>query len=264
MFKHFLENLQMKKLAFFLALGILASCTYRDNTINFMPFRNQVFTFWQTEKIFYYDQSLNEEFLSESQTITENKVERGQVLITHTGEQMASTKTYRTDYYSTETVKPNKNGEMDSAYSPLKIKKNGKYNAFGEVTYDGQTYMLVSPEYSKDILLVEPDGTIYNHIGRMMGKRLIVLSAEFFITPRDLKMYPVVDTRIENSDNAEGYTLTYDGLENDGNEMVFTYHKLGEEPQQVRFSICDEQIEIFGLEIDVFDASEEKIEYMIK
>lgn len=254
----------MKKLALFLALGILASCTYRDNTINFLPFRNQVFTFWQTEKIFYYDKSLNEEFLSESQTITENKVERGQILITHAGEEMASTKTYRTDYYSTETIKPNKNGELDSGYSPLKIKKNANYTAFGETTYDGHTYMLVSPEYSRDIILVEPDGKIYNHIGRMMGKRLIVLSAEFYITPDDLRMFPVVDTRTENSDKTEGYTLTYDGLENDGNEMVFTYQEAGKEAEQIRFSICDEQIEIHGLEIDVFDASEEKIEYMIK
>ena len=230
----------MKKLALILAFSMLAACTYRDNSINFLPFRNQVFTYWQTEKIFYYDQSLNEEFLSESQTVTEDKLERGQVLITHAGEEMASTKTYRTDYYSTN------------------------YNAFGETTYEGVTYMLVKPEYSKDVILVEPDGKIYNHIGRMVGKRLIVLSAEFFITPEDLRMYPVVDTRVESSDDAQGYTLTFDGLENDGNEMVFTYEKLGEEPQQVRFSICDEQIEIFGLEIDVFDVSEEKIEYMIK
>ncbi len=254
----------MKKFALLLSLGMLAACSYRDNSINFLPFRNQVFTLWQTEKIFYYDQSLNEEFLSESQTVSEDKIERGQVLITYAGEEMASSKTYRTDYYSTETVKPNKNGEMDSAYSPLKIKKNGHYNAFGEVTYEGKTYMLVRPEYSKDIILVEPDGKIYEHIGRMVGKRLIVLSEKFYVSPEDLKMFPVVDTRAEEPQDATGYTLTYEGLENDGNEMVFTYKEIGGEAEDIRFSICDEQIEIHGFEIDVFDASEEKIEYMIK
>ena len=254
----------MKKLALLLSVAILASCTYRNNNINFLPARNKLFTYWQTEKIFYYDKALNGEFLSESQVVNENKLEKGQVLITHAGEEMAVVKTYRTDYYSTESVKPNKNGELESAYSPIYIKKKAKYEAIGEVTYDGETYMLVHEDKSKDIILVNGDGEIYNHIGRILDGRLIVLNAEFYPYPKDLRMVPVVETRVENSENAEGYSLVYEGLDNGGDEIVFTYHELGKDPEEIRFSICDELIDIHGLQIDIFDAREDRIEYMIK
>jgi len=254
----------MKKTALIFALALLSGCTYSENSINFLPIRNKVFTFWQTDGIFYYDNNLNEEFLSESATVTEDKIQKGQVLITHAGDVMASSKTYRTDYYSVETIKPTKNGVMDSAYSPVYIKKNSKYNAFGEVKYDGETYMLVREGKRNDILLVNGEGEIYNHIGRIVDGRLAVLSAEFYITPADLRMVPVVDTRSENSENVSGFTLIYDGLENDGDEMVFTYQEEGYDPESIRFSICDEHIEIHGLKIDVFNASEEKLEYMIQ
>lgn len=254
----------MKKLALLLSVGILAACNYSNNSINFLPLRNKVFTIWQTDSIFYYDKGLNEEFLSESTTTTEDKIEKGQVLVTHAGDVMVSSKTYRTDYYSTETVKPTKNGILDSAYSPLRIRKNATYNAFGEVRHDGETYMLVRPGKSNDVILVNGDGEIYEHIGRMVDGRLAVLSAKFYIRPADLKMIPVVNTRVETRDDAEGFTLTYDGLQNDGYEMVFTYEEEGYDPEEIRFSICDEHIDIHGLAIDVFNVSEDKIEYMIK
>lgn len=256
--------MQMKKLALLLTVGILAACSYSNNSVNFLPFRNKVFTIWQTDSIFYYDKSLNSEFLAESTTTTEDKMERGQVLVTHAGDVMASSKTYRTDYYSTETVKPTKNGVMDSAYSPLKIRKNATYNAFGEVKHDGETYMLVRQGKSNDIILVNGDGEIYEHIGRMVDGRLAVLSAKFYISPEDLRMIPVVNTRVEEAGEESGFTLTYDGLDNDGYDMVFTYEEEGYDAEEIRFSICDEKIEIHGMKIDVFNASEDKIEYMIQ
>ena len=254
----------MKKIVALLAIGMLAACTYANNSINFLPFRNQIFTYWQTDSVFYYDPSLNDEFLSESQTTVEDKIERGQVLITHTGESMASSRTYRTDYYSTETIRPNQNGILDSVYSPVHINKKGSYNAFGEVTHDGQRYMLVREGKSKDIILVTPDGEIYDHIGRMVGKRLIVLSAQFYVKPADLKMVPVIDTRSEVMEDSAGYKLIYNGLLNDGEDIVFTYEEKGLKPEEIRFSICDEKINIHGLNIDIINASEDKIEYMIK
>lgn len=254
----------MKKFIAFLFIGVLTACSYSENSVNFLPFRNKAFTFWQTESIFYYDQGANEEFLSESQTITEDKIEKGVVLITHTGEIMTSSKTYRTDYYSTETVKPTKNGELSSAYTPLKLSKKANYNAFGEVKYKGETYMLVRENKKNDIILVDGDGEIYDHIGRIVDGRLAVLSAKFYTRPADLRMVPVVNTRTEISEDSEGYTLVYNGLANNGDEIVFIYKTVGQEDEELRFSICDEEISIHGIDIDIFDASEDKIEYMIK
>lgn len=254
----------MKKFALLLSLSILAACSYSNNSVNFLPVRNKVFTIWQTDKIFYYDQDVNGEFLSESKTVSENMLEKGQVLITQAGEKMVSTKTYRTDYYSTETVTPTKNGELDSGYSPMRIKKNEKFNAFGEVTHDGETYMLVRQGKSNDIILVNGDGEIYEHIGRMVDGRLAVLSAKFYITPKDLRMVPVVNTRVETVGDTSGYSITFDGLSRDGYDMIFTYEEEGYDAEEIRFSVCDELIDIHGIQIDVFDVSEDRIEYMIQ
>lgn len=263
MFKPLQENIQMKKLLTLFCVALLAACTYSKNSINFIPSRNKAFVIWQTDQIFYYDEALNGEFLSSSKVVSENKIEKGKVLITQTGAEMVSTRMYRADYYTTESVKPTKNGEMDSAYSPLVIRKNGKYTAFGEVTHEGQTYMLVRVGKTNDILLVKGDGSIYEHIGRIVDGRLAVLSAMFYLEPEDLKMVPVVSTRVENSKDKDGFSLTYDGLENDGNDMVFTLTENGKS-EKLRFSVCDEMIRIRDMNIDVFDVSDKKIEYMIR
>ena len=131
----------MKKILTILMLLVLAACEYRGN-INFLPIRNKLFTVWQTEEIFYYEKNSGEEFLAESTTTTEEKFEKGQVLITHRGDQMAFSKTVRTDYYSTETIKPTKSVVLDSAYSPVKIDKDSEFIAFGEISLKGEKYTM--------------------------------------------------------------------------------------------------------------------------
>ena len=54
------------------------------------------------ENEFNYDRTTGEEFLSESKTITEEKIEKNVVLTTRADGIMVSSKTYRTDFYSVE------------------------------------------------------------------------------------------------------------------------------------------------------------------
>lgn len=254
----------MKKILTILMLLVLAACEYRGN-INFLPIRNKLFTVWQTEEIFYYEKNSGEEFLAESTTTTEEKFEKGQVLITHRGDQMAFSKTVRTDYYSTETIKPTKSVVLDSAYSPVKIDKDSEFIAFGEITLKGEKYMLVRQGKDNDIILVDGDGNIFDHIGRIVDDRLAVLDITFYAYPQDVKMVPVVNTRVEETPLAEGFALAYNGV-NDADEMVFTYTSYGPDgavDEEIAVSVCEEVINIHGINITVYNADNDKIEYMI-
>ncbi len=252
----------MKKIAALLSLSMLSACVYAGD-MDIWPERNKVFTVWQTEKIFYYDKGFEDEYLSGSKTITENNLEKDQVQVTAKGGIMASSETRRTDFYTTETLKINKNGAMSSSYSPLYLKKNQTYSAFGEVTLKGEKYMLVHPGKSKDVLLVNGDGEIFQHLGRIVDDRLAVLDITFFVEPEDVRLTPVVNTRSETSEVLEGFELIFDGLSD--NTLHFTYNTFGDEPisEEYIFPAEEENIEIKDIKINVISADYNKIEYVI-
>lgn len=254
----------MKKIAAALSLLTITACGIHAGNINLWPERNSMFEVLQTESIFYYDQPQDTEILSASKTITEEEINRGEYLITDTGELMAFSKTYRTDFFDTETLKVNKNAILSSSSAPYVIKKDSEYTGFGEVTINGENYMLVRQgNKENDILLINGDGEVYNHIGRIVKNRLAILDINFTLEPKDVLFVPVVATRTEKSDYLSGFELRYDGIKN--GEMVFTYTTLGEEcyDQEYTFPVNQHTIEIEGLTIDVKEADYNKIEYTI-
>lgn len=252
----------MKKIVAVLSIFTLAACIYAGN-VNVLPFRNKIFSVWQTEKIFYYDTNQGEEFLSESKTITEDRIEKGQVLITKTGGVMASSKTFRTDFYGTETLRINKRGVMSSSYSPLYLEKDSNYEGFGQVNLNGETYMTVRQGNEGDILLVDGNGEIFNRIGRIVDGRLAILDITFFVEPSDVRLNPVVTTRSETTDVLSGYELIYNGVSS--NYMRFTWVNLGTgaSAEEFSFPAGQDTIEINGMRINVIDAGYNKIEYVI-
>lgn len=252
----------MKKIVAMLSVSMLAACVYAGN-MDIFSGRNKIFQVWQTEKIFYYDAKQGEEYLTESKTVTEDKIERNQVLVTKLNDVMLFSKTRRTDFYASEVLTVNKDAVLSSSYTPMFIKKNGNYEAFGEVSLNNQQYMLVRENKGSDILLVDGDGSIYNHIGRIVDGRLAILDIEFFVEPDDVTFTPVVNTRSETTDVLSGYELRYNGVE-DG-LMRFTYTTFGEEPvaEEYTFPFDQEDIEIAGFKINVISAGYNRIEYVI-
>ena len=252
----------MKKITSILSVLLLGACSLSD-TGDFLASRNLPFKVWQTEKVFNYDRATGEEFLSESKTITEEKIEKDVVLVTKTGKVMASSRTFRTDFFSIENLKVNKNAILSSTFSPVHIKKDAEFKAFGEVKFDGVRYMLVRQGNSKDVLLVNEEGKFLNRIGRMIGGRIVILDTQFHLEPNDVVMTPVISTRTEVSDTLYGYELVYDGIKD--NQMVFTYKTLGE-PEMVdefAFSLDNNLIDINNIRLNVINAGHSKIEYVI-
>ena len=252
----------MKKIAAILSVSMLAACVYAGE-VDIFKDRNKIFQIWQTKEIFYYDTQGGEETLTESKTITEDEIDKKQVLITKVNEAMLFSRTQRIDFYGSSKLTVNKNAVMSSSYTPAYIYKNSNFDAFGETTIDGKTYMLVRQGKSKDILIVDENGEVYNRIGRIIGDRLAILDIEFFVEPDDVKFTPVINTRSETTDVLSGYELRYDGVSN--NYMRFTYSTLGENGQseEFMFPLGQNTIEIKGFRINVIEAGYDKIEYVI-
>ncbi len=252
----------MKKFTALLPILMLSACVYAGN-VDILASRKAPFKVWQTEKVFYYDRNTGEEFLSESKTITEEKIEKNVLLVTSVGKPMVSSKTYRTDFYSVENVQVNKNAIMSSTYTPVKIRKNADFEAFGEVKFNNETYMLVRQDDSNDILLVNDQGKIFNKIGRMVDDRIAVLDVDFVVEPNDVVMTPVINTRTEVSEVLEGFELIYNGIEDQ--KMKFTYRLLGdmEAEDLFVFPLDSSVININDIKINVIDAGYNQIEYIL-
>lgn len=252
----------MKKLAAILSVSMLAACVYAGE-VDIFKGRNKIFQVWQTNEIFFYDTQSGDETLTESKTITEDEIDRNQVLITKVNDTMLFSRTQRIDFYGSSKLTVNKDAVMSSSYTPAYIYKNSHFEALGETNIDGAVYMLVKQGKSKDILLVDEKGEVYPRLGRIVDDRLAILDIEFFVEPDDVKFTPVVSTRSETSDVISGYELRYSGVSN--NYMNFTYSTLGDNGQSEEFSFPLGQgtIEIKNFRINVIDAGYDKIEYII-
>ena len=252
----------MKKITTLLSVLVLSACSFAE-VEDIVSSRKYPFKVWQTEKVFSYDRATGEEFLSESKTITEEKLETDVVLVTPVDQVMVSSKTYRTDFYSVENLKVNKNAVLSSTFSPVMLRKDKEYQAFGEVVLNNKRYMLVNQPKSNDILLITAEGEIFNRIGRMIGNRIAILDINFSVEPDDVVMMPVINTRTETSEVLDGYELVYNGIRND--TMVFTYRLLGdmEMVDEFVFPIETDIVDINNLKIQVLDAGRKKIEYII-
>jgi hypothetical protein len=177
---------------------------------------------------------------------------------------MAFSKTYRTDFFDMEVLRVNKDAVLDSTSAPYYIKKGAEYSGFGEVSIDGEKYMLIRQNKDDgDILLVNGDGEVYNRIGRIVKGRLALLNYKFFIKPSDVRFVPVVSSRSERSDYTDGFELRYSGMRDDN--MVFTYTILGEDcyDEELTFPASKKEIKIKGLKLDILDVTPKKIEYRI-
>lgn len=254
----------MKKIAAFLSVLTLTACGIHAGNFNIWPNYANAFEIWQTKSIFYYEQPQDEEVLTASKTLTEDDIRRGEILITETGDVMAFSKTYRTDFFDIETLRVNKDAVLSSSSAPYYVKKDAAYTGFGEVTIDGEKYMLVRQgKHDNDVLLINGDGEIYNRIGRIVKGRLAILDITFVVEPEDVQFVPVVSTRMEKSDYLSGFELRYNGIK-DG-QLVFTYTTLGEEcfDQEYKYPLNQQKIEIGDLKIEIQEADYNKIQFTI-
>ena len=257
----------MKKISLLATLCFLTACVYGGD-IRLMKPKNQFFSSWKNQKIDYYiDSDEYSGYLVGVEEVTFDEIDRGIAKTTRTGALMVSSKTDVYNTLETEVLKATKNAVLSSSYSPFYIHRDDVFTPFGEVQLGKERYMLVQQGDRGDILLIDGQGRIFNHIGRMKGDRLAILDTYFFIEPEDVRILPAMQTTIQTEQRINGFELYYTGIS--GDEMTFTYVWLDDnfdkdvEVEQYSFPLDECHIEIQGLNIDILDVDYGQISYIV-
>ena len=135
----------MKKFAAGLSILLLSSCLQAGD-YSILPQRNSFFEAWDSYPIDYYDTDLQ---LVKSEYITEREFEPNKILSAYVGYSVADLKTYRKDFFKAEYVRPAMDGVLNSASIPVAYTKKEKLQVIGEVTIDGERYMLLPTKQDK-------------------------------------------------------------------------------------------------------------------
>ena len=245
-----------------LTLG-LSGCIYAGE-ISVLPERNDFVAGFGSYKIEYLDKEGPK--LIKSETITESDFAPNKMLTAYKGYSIANTKTYTRNYYTQESLVASKDVKLVSGLSPLSIKSEKKYDILGRTEIDDIVYALVPNPEGKDVFLVRNDGTILNQVGFIRGDKLTLVDGKYQIEPEDFRFEPVTTSKIVQSEMNWGFELKYAGIKLD--RIVFTlmdYSQNGESGQFVNYNYPNRpgEISIRGLKIRVYEANDEKIEYMI-
>lgn len=255
----------MKKIVMVLAAGIVAGCSFQYSDLNLWPERNVWVESFSTYPVNFTGA---EPELVSSEYVDEKSVKNNEPQSVYTGGTVLSSKVYQVNKYRENLLRSNMDGIMNSASVPDLILANKTYRVIGTAVVDGVEYRLFPSLSDKFVFMVKPDGQLYNEIGQIRNGRLAVLDATFVPTPDELRMFPVKNSKTEQTKPISGIDIKYDGIR-DGKMwfMVLDYSQTGENGgsfQNVAFPKRDGAvINIAGNQIKILSADEQKIEYMV-
>ena len=255
----------MKKIAMVLAAGVVAGCSFQYSDLNLWPERNVWVESFSTYPVNFTG---SEPELVSSEYVDEKSVKYNEPQSTYVGNTVLSSKVYQINKYRENLLRSNMDGIMNSASVPDLILANKTYRVIGTAVVDGVEYRLFPSLSDKFVFMVKPDGQLYNEIGQIRNGRLAVLDATFVPTPDELRMFPVKNSKTEQTKPISGIDIKYDGIR-DGKMwfMVLDYSQTGENGgsfQNVAFPKRDGAvINIAGNQIKILSADEQKIEYMV-
>lgn len=245
-----------------LTLG-LSGCIYAGE-ISLWPERDDFVAGLTSYSIEYLDKDGPK--LIKSETITESDFAPNKMLTAYKGYSVVNTKSYTRNYYTQESVVAPEDAILVSGLSPLSIKGGKKYDIIGRTEIDDIVYALIPNPEGKDVFLVRNDGTLLDQVGLMRADKIKLLDGKYKIEPEDFRFESVVTSKVVQSEMTWGFEIKYDGLKL--NRMVFTvmeYNSNGESGEFVNYNYPNRpgEISIRGLKIRVYEANDEKIEYMI-
>ncbi|MBR1648321.1 MAG: hypothetical protein IJ689_01820 [Alphaproteobacteria bacterium] len=241
----------------------LSGCIYAGE-YNLFPWRNDVIAGLSGYQIEYLDK--REEHLLNSETLHESSFTANKLLTAHKGYPIVDTKSYMKNYYVQESLIAPQNAIMTSGITPAKVTGGKKYDVIGRVKIDGNIYYLIDSDSPSTVFLVDEDYRLQKHIGAVKGDKLVLIKESFAVTPENFQFEPVTKSRVLQSDMVKGFEIKFEGVEN--NIMRFTlmnYDNGGFSGEFVDYNFENEPgiVEIAGVEIRVFSATDEKLEYMI-
>lgn len=253
----------MKKFAAGLSILLLSSCLQAGD-YSILPQRNSFFEAWDSYPIDYYDTDLQ---LVKSEYITEREFEPNKILSVYVGYSVADLKTYRKDFFKAEYVRPAMDGVLNSASIPVAYTKKEKLQVIGEVTIDGERYMLLPTKQDKAVVLINGDGVPYEKMGQIRNGRLVLMLPDYIPYPANFYFEPVITSKTEQTKPVKGYDIKYGGVKLD--RMLFTYYDYSSSGgdngrfENISFPNKPGLIDIYGVGIKVLHAGNQKLDYIL-
>ena len=256
----------MKALRTFKLLGItlgLSGCIYAGE-ISVWPERDDFIAGLSSYDIEYLDKDGPK--LVKTENVTESDFAPNKLLTAYKGYSIVNTKSYVRNYYTQESIVAPEGAVLVSGLSPLSIEGGKKYDIIGRTEIDGVLYALIPNPNGKDVFLVRNDGTLLNQVGLIRADKIKLLDGKYKIEPQDFHFEPVITSKVVQSEMTWGFEIKYAGLKL--NRIVLTvmeYDSNGESGEFVNYNYPNRpgEIDVRGLKIRVYEADDEKIEYMI-
>ncbi len=253
----------MKNLVLGMCCLMLSSCLSADS-YSILPQRNNIFSYWDSYGIDYYDADLK---LVKTEYITESSFETNKILTAYVGYSVADVKTYQKNFYKSEYVRPAMDGIMNSASVPMAFSKKEKYQVLGESTIDRERFLLIPAKEENVVLLINGDGVPYDKVGYVKNDRLILMLPDYVPYPENLYFEPIVTSKTEQTKPVKGYDIKYGGIKLD--RMLFTYYDYSNSNgtdgrfENISFPKNQKMIDIYGVGIKVLHADNQKLDYIL-
>lgn len=207
-----------------------------------------------------------DERLLDSEPFHETGFVANKLLTAYKGYSIANMRDYLKNYYIQEAIVAPTNAQMVSGVSPAEIVAGQKYEVIGHSKVKGKILYLVTSENPNDIFLTDENYELQPYLGRIRNDRLIILDNKYIVTPEGFKFEPITKSRVLQSDIVSGFEIKFEGVQN--NIMRFTLMEYDAGGFTGEFKYYDFEnipgiIEIAGVKIKIFSASDARLEYMI-
>lgn len=253
----------MRKIYLMLALLGLSSCVYAGE-YNVLSSRKDFFTKLNGYNINFYK---NEPELVKTEYINEKSYKFNETMTAYRGYTVLSDKTYRKDFYREEYVKASKNVVLNTASIPQKFTANEKLQLIGDVQIDGVEYRLVPGNIEDFVVLIDNEGDIYKHMGKIKGSTLVIMEPVYYPYPENVRIVNVNTVKTEQTKPVKGYDVKYSGIKLD--RIWFTYLDYSADNgnrgtfEDISFPNKPGLITINGVGIRVLDADNERVTYQV-
>lgn len=203
--------------------------------------------------------------LQRVENIQRQSVNLKEVRTAFVGQTVISDSFFSRNVYATDEFMANGDVVMSSASTPITFKNKETKEIIGYVTIDGINYCLVDSGIKNYAVLVKPDGSLYKHIGKIDGSRLLLLNTTYVISDPDFRFVTIKTTKEEASAPSKGYDLKYGGVKLD--RVWFTLMTYASDRdggfEEFNFPNNKGLVRIEDISIRILDADEQKIDYMI-
>ena len=243
----------MKKFMSFLAVVLLSGCSWYEAASNA-----------DSHMVTFYDGTPT---LVSSEFVTDDSYPKGQVLTAYIGYTVVDQKTYKKEVYRSEEVRAMTNGQMTGSSVSINFKTNEVKKAIGQVNLSDGSYMLLEADMPNYVLLVNPEGELYNKIAVIKNDRLTVLDGTYRVTPKDFGFEVVSKSSSSQTKPVKGFDIKYEGINLD--RLVFTYYDYSKSDgstgyfENITFPKNQDVIEIDGVGFKVLKATKTKLDYII-